>query len=374
MFCRRSKSIEYITLSDSDVSAPASPVISPPPRSTTAITSRNKPSNLPYTPRRRIRDPDSESEDEQEAQPSPPSPPNRPKPTHNRLAPPSPPRAVRQTSRQRLTRAEIRKYLDLYANAGGAEDDESDDDAGISGRAKHYDESLGSLKDFIVPDDYESSEASGSESDGEEGDEVEEDDIAAHSDGNDSDIIPLEDGSDGVDGILHFSPPPRLTSLPDLPDLRLLSIVDTDEDNSDEEAVPDSPKKGKKSGKEVSTTKPESKTKAKTPSKKAWASDRQRIAQDIFDELDRRVFERKLGSTGAGATLEWNNRLLTTAGTAHSRWYVASSLCLCLYHHCWIFESPVTNVAADVQDKTHRWDQDRDSPNCALGEGSHWRR
>jgi hypothetical protein len=107
-----------------------------------------------------------------------------------------------------------------------------------------------------------------------------------------------------------------------LPDLGSL-ILDSDSDSDsasrdgDDEIIPLAPPKTPRR-----TAKPPPKT--KTPSKKAWATERVAIAQGIFDELDRKVFDRKLGKSegGAGATLEWNNRLLTTAGTANSKWSV----------------------------------------------------
>jgi hypothetical protein len=170
---------------------------------------------------------------------------------------------------------------------------------------KYYDDSLGSLKDFIVPDDYESSEVSESEGSAAETDD--ESGRVVHSDGAE-----LE-GSD--DEVLHFSPPPKLLKLPDL---GVLSLVDSDDDDHTPPILDTLRTPGKTKVGTRSATAP----KGRTPSKKAWATERTVIAQAIFDELDRKVFGKRLGrgEGGAGAVLEWNNRLLTTAGTAHSKW------------------------------------------------------
>lgn len=48
--------------------------------------------------------------------------------------------------------------------------------------------------------------------------------------------------------------------------------------------------------------------------KKSWEAERVTLANELFDELDNAVFQGRL--RGAGATIEWNKRLLTTAGTA----------------------------------------------------------
>jgi hypothetical protein len=58
---------------------------------------------------------------------------------------------------------------------------------------------------------------------------------------------------------------------------------------------------------------------AKTPKTPKWAIERVRIAQEVFDDLDNRVFESHLGPSGAGAKVIWNKRLLTTAGTAQRK-------------------------------------------------------
>lgn len=334
-------------------------------RSPERTPSSNLPRSPARTPRRRIRDPDSDSDsDEADQIPSPPS------------SPPPPPvlSTPRRTPRRPAAfsaRKQVRQYLDVYA-AGlsrryGDDDDEADDErkkGEASWREKYYDDSLGSLEDFIVPDDYESSGASdgSADEDDAEGDsDIEEvNGGVAHSDEDEDDveeIIPLESpvkrGTKSTkpivptnstepakpakptpaatetehedDHLLHFSPPPRLLNLPDLGTLILDSDSDSDsapQDDDDDvnEIIPlPQPKTPRR------TAKPPPKT--KTPSKKAWASERIAIAQGIFDELDRDVFDHKLGKSegGAGATLEWNNRLLTTAGTANSKWSVIAA-------------------------------------------------
>lgn len=177
-----------------------------------------------------------------------------------------------------------------------ADDDVDDDDALLEMGdqdflQKYYDDSLGSLRDFIVNDNDDDDddgrcsegehEASGSQSD----DRDDRDDL--------NDLDDLDD--DGH--LLHFSPPPRKLALPDLSALTL-----------EDESPPPSPARPtipKSTGKSTSTR-----------HRKDWEQDRVRIAQEVFDDLDKRVFERKLGSLGAGATIEWSKRLLTTAGTA----------------------------------------------------------
>ncbi|GFZ52057.1 hypothetical protein JCM24511_09829 [Saitozyma sp. JCM 24511] len=143
---------------------------------------------------------------------------------------------------------------------------------------KYYDDSLGSLRDFIV-DDNEDDDDEGLCLDGEhDTDRSQSDD-------------PDDDDDDGH--LIHFSPPPRKLALPDLSALTL-----------EDESPPPSPAR---------RSIPKSSSKR---DRKDWEQDRVRIAQDVFDDLDKRVFERKLGRHGASATIEWSKRLLTTAGTA----------------------------------------------------------
>lgn len=50
-----------------------------------------------------------------------------------------------------------------------------------------------------------------------------------------------------------------------------------------------------------------------------WEVERVWIAQEVFDDLDKRVFDCRLGPSGAGVKIVWNKRLLTTAGTAQRK-------------------------------------------------------
>ncbi|RSH85646.1 hypothetical protein EHS25_003786 [Saitozyma podzolica] len=143
---------------------------------------------------------------------------------------------------------------------------------------KYYDDSLGSLRDFIVDDDGNDDDEGRSGVGEHKAEESESDDL---------------DDLDDDGHILHFSPPPRKLALPDLSALTL-----------EADSPPHSPAR---------RNIPKSTSKR---FRKEWEQDRVRIAQEVFDDLDKRVFERKLGSYGAGATIEWSKRLLTTAGTA----------------------------------------------------------
>ena len=112
------------------------------------------------------------------------------------------------------------------------------------------------------------------------------------------DVITISDDESGleVDGLddylLQYSPSP------DRPPVEL----------------PHSPPSVKKS------TKTAAKVKGVRANKKAWSVERVRIAQELFDELDADVFKGRLKV--AGARVEWNTRLLTTAGTATDKTYV----------------------------------------------------
>nr|XP_019011728.1 uncharacterized protein I206_03833 [Kwoniella pini CBS 10737]OCF50509.1 hypothetical protein I206_03833 [Kwoniella pini CBS 10737] len=178
------------------------------------------------------------------------------------------------------------------------------------------DDTLGSLRDFIVDDDYETEEEEISNSE-------EEDygsDEGQRSEGDESDgieILPTPPKAKTAntpkshfdDEILYYSPPGRVHRLDiQLPDLDQLVIA-----SSDSEAASHSPIRNKK--KSISREKSEK----KSFTSKGWAEERERIANVIFKELDERVFERKLGIEGVGAKVIWNKRLLTTAGVARSK-------------------------------------------------------
>ncbi|ADV23648.1 hypothetical protein I305_01631 [Cryptococcus gattii E566] len=112
--------------------------------------------------------------------------------------------------------------------------------------------------------------------------------------------------SDSDAGILRYSPPRRPLQLPPLetPMLAVNCDSEPEQDESISKKVTEKSKTPKLKG---------------DPSKKEWALQRVRVANEIFGDLDRRVFESKLGERGAKARLDWNNRLLTTAGMARSK-------------------------------------------------------
>ena len=169
------------------------------------------------------------------------------------------------------------------------------------------DESLGSLVDFIVDDDVieyetysEGERTSDSLSEPERPRRARRSPVRSRQtvlrnvieilDTSDEDNSDVDEGQD----ILRYTPPPRRT-VP-IPDLSVLGIDDSP---------------------------PRSRLPALTPSRKVlgkdWTNERERIAQRLFLELDKKVFEMRLGPEGANAVIEWNNRLLKTAGQAHRK-------------------------------------------------------
>ena len=171
-------------------------------------------------------------------------------------------------------------------------DESEEEEYGEYDLVKHYDESSGSLKDFIV-DDSEDSE------------EDEEDDGHQHRYPSDeeaviSDIeeVDVEGHDYGVEAIVQGKPRHQNLVLPDLSSLN----------------IKDSPPPNRKSKprKPISPSLPQPNTKR---DKQAWEWERARIAQEVFTDLDRRVFEGRLND----AKMEWSKRLLTTAGQAASR-------------------------------------------------------
>jgi hypothetical protein len=176
----------------------------------------------------------------------------------------------------------------------------------------HLDESEGSLKDFIVDDDdisyVSDSEGSlgGLESEEEDSDIVEvKVDPSADSDA-DSDVMIEEAVShpkigrvSGLDFLEEFNES----------DHEVLNVDDEADDllaAIDDLSIAGKPEKGK------------AKTKKAIKAPK-WAIERVRLAQEVFDDLDKRVFGGQLGPNGAGAKIIWNKRLLTTAGTAQRK-------------------------------------------------------
>lgn len=113
------------------------------------------------------------------------------------------------------------------------------------------------------------------------------------SDTEDEDV----DDDNDDDALLHFTPPPRPSMLPDISTLHVGS--------------PDSPPKVSRTAKPKSNKRTE-----QTMSKREWEVYRVRFAQDFFDELDMAVFNSQLGSNGANAVLDWSGRLISSAGNA----------------------------------------------------------
>lgn len=170
-------------------------------------------------------------------------------------------------------------------------------------------ESMGSLRDFIVDSDCEEEIADGediieiiSSDEEEESQDIDcGDDLPVDSQGipiidlvSDSDECDEEDSPLPIDGdTLHFLPPPPPVALPDMGRLSL-------EPPSKPARAPLTP----------------SRTVRKAPmTAREWATRREQYAQKLFNELDSRVFGSKLSS--CGATIEWGARLRTTAGQAH---------------------------------------------------------
>ncbi|WVF67624.1 hypothetical protein IAT40_002382 [Kwoniella sp. CBS 6097] len=251
----------------------------------------------------------------------------------------------------------VMKYI-----ADQASTRDSDDGSGAEGAEEYDDDSLGSLRDFIVDDDEDISEYS----------ECSDDDVDSDS-GSDGieilDSLPpkargtihkgkgkedVKKGGTQVDkeerGVLYYPVPRRNKTLDlELPDLNALTIISSSDEGEEEEEEDDDevrpikpPTTGRKpkptsktptpaiakpndTGKKEREHRSRKTTKGSTKadfSAKAWAEERTRIADSIFKDLDQRVFEGKVGrssGTGAGARIEWNKRLLTTAGVARSK-------------------------------------------------------
>jgi len=195
------------------------------------------------------------------------------------------------------------EFLDTVAKAESEPEDEYE---------YHLNESEGSLKDFIVDDD-EVSYISDSEGSLREFDSEEED----------SDIVEIkadpEADSDAdsemmIEEAVSHPKIGRVSGLDFLENFyqsdQEASEVDNDTDNLldaiDDLTIAGKPEKGKGKAKKAT----------KAPK---WAIERVRIAQEVFDDLDKRVFDGRLGPDGAGAKIIWNKRLLTTAGTAQRK-------------------------------------------------------
>lgn len=206
---------------------------------------------------------------------------------------------------------------------------------------RYYDDSEGSLRDFIVDDEHEEE---GLDSDDDLGDDDDDDAVREISASGEDDLGKVrprnrprcsypaqseseasfrdpawdeesvggdeEDDEDGA--VTEWSPgPSRPRKRDPLLDFEALTLSDSDEDSagpSDTSSPPRSKRETSKRSK--------AKTAAKKPSARMWAAERVELANGIFRDLDRKVFDKQLGPEGAGAKIEWSKRLLTTAGTA----------------------------------------------------------
>lgn len=160
-----------------------------------------------------------------------------------------------------------RQTGNLSSSSNEEDDSEGGDDAEerVYDIAKHYDESYGSLRDFIEDDD-------------------DDDDSASEGDPTD------QDGDDCV--LLRTPVRPLACTIHDLNDLSM---------NDSPPPIPSRSREPRKL----------------KGSRKEWEAEREQIAADVFADLGRRVFDGKL----RGTKIEWSKRLLTTAGTATcSRW------------------------------------------------------
>lgn len=200
----------------------------------------------PRTPRRKIVITDSESE----ASPSRIATSPSPSQTGHTRQKPKP--KVKTTTPRRVL-----KFLDTMAMA----DDDSEEEP---------DDSIGSLRDFIVDDD----------------------EIEYASDASEGDREYFGNGSECSDSSVEIVSRPKPITKPSRTLLDITNLTLDSPPSSPEPVVPTKLKPGK------------------------WAIERVRLAEEVFNDLDKRVFESKLGNRGAGAKLEWSKRLLTTAGTA----------------------------------------------------------
>lgn len=233
----------------------------------------------------------------------------------------------------RKTPAKRRAFLDFLAkvDASDEEDDYQYDD--------NSSESLGSLRDFIVDDDdevdYQSDdggEHSGSNEDSYTSDvrevprrptiQLDLDPELDLSDANDVDCssetdLAVDSDIEIAEHEMTAHPKAKASTTPSFLDY----YIDSEEDESLETTEIGDELSAAIGGLtlESNGTK-SSNSRVKKPVKgPKWALERVRIAQEVFEDLDRRVFEGRLGVAGAGARIVWNKRLLTTAGTAHRK-------------------------------------------------------
>lgn len=194
-----------------------------------------------------------------------------------------------------------RAFLEFLEKVG--QSDEGDDTVGYD-----YDSSasIGSLKDFLVDDDddveYNSDD---DELPADEFDDEEEEVVSRPTAAVKAEIVHLEEWADS--------------------DEETMPVDEEESEDEDEDDLLDAIDNLTLTG---PTTLKKHDKKAEKPVKKSanWKIERVRIAQEVFDDLDKRVFEGRLGPDGAGAKIIWNKRLLTTAGTAHRKRSVISSV------------------------------------------------
>jgi hypothetical protein len=229
---------------------------------------------------------------------------------------------------QTPARQRRRAFLD-FLDTVAKTDDISEDDYGFDPKDDE-EESLGSLRDFIVDDDEITylSDSSG----------IEHDMISETEDSDIIEVKPVVKGKWSIDlsdddsdimveeAVSH----PKIGKGAGLGFLREFHDSDSDRDekigrtSSDAEddlldAIDDLAI-GATSATANDNSKVGSRAKGKKGAKAPkWAIQRVQLAQEVFDDLDKRVFDSKLGPNGAGAKIIWNKRLLTTAGTAQRK-------------------------------------------------------
>lgn len=251
---------------------------------------------------------------------------------------------------------------------------------------RYYDESEGSLRDFIVDDDDDDDE--NLDSDDDIGDSDDEEVIRTVSQMGDAALDqvrqrnrprcsypadsqseasfsdPAWDDDSVVEGdedaeheaVIEWSPgPSRPRKRDPLLDFEALTLSD-----SDEISAGPSDTSPRTKWNNMRPHRREIKTGAKKPSARAWAAERVELADEIFRDLDKRVFDRQLGSEGAGAKIEWSKRLLTTAGTASEPRCVRQGS-----------DVPEMRSLTPAQSQAERWFDETGAQDHALREGMH---
>ncbi len=200
------------------------------------------------------------------------------------------PRALPRTAPRR-GRQPVSRFIADTAAASDSEDDGYSDD------------SMGSLRDFIVDDEesdaYSEEEASPPRRDTGKIKPAR----MAEKEWLDSDIV------------LQYSPPPRLKKIASAsctPGLTALREVISIDDSSDEEPSRRPPPQRKNEAAQP----PETPGKQSRSAKRGWAARREVIVDALMAELDESVFRGELVKEH-GIKARWNVKLLTTAGRAH---------------------------------------------------------